>query len=52
VPEFLFTPKIDFFEVAVMLGFVQESVKYLQCKHFVLFMLLVVEVVERVMQFP
>jgi hypothetical protein len=50
VLEFLLTPKNDFIKVAVMLGFVKESAKYLQC-HFFVFVLLVVEVVECGMQF-
>jgi hypothetical protein len=45
----LFTPQNDFVEVAVMLGFVKESIEYLQCR-LVVFLLLVVEVVEWGMQ--
>ncbi len=48
--EFLFTSKNDFIEVAVMLGFVKESVEYLHC-HLFVFRLLVVEVVKCGKQF-
>jgi hypothetical protein len=49
VLDFLFTPKSDFIELAVVLGFVKESVEYLQC-HLCVFLLLVVEEVECSMQ--
>jgi hypothetical protein len=50
VLEFLLTSKNDFIGVAVMLGFVKESVEYLHCHLFVL-VPPVVEVVECGMQF-
>jgi hypothetical protein len=50
VLEFLLTSKNDFIKVAVMLGFVKESVDYLHC-HLFEFMLLNVEEVECGMQF-